>query len=111
MRALPPTAADFADFRLYRDGQLLQPVTPGRQLVQGKTEQQGSRFVDEAFAGSYVCSPHDFMTGDEFKIQIIDARAPSTVYKEILLSADSPMIRPIRSDFSYSPDFFFTKLP
>src|SRR5262249_5618721 len=28
---------EFLEFRLYRDGELVQPVTPGRQLIQGKS--------------------------------------------------------------------------
>src|SRR5215831_19188398 len=95
--------AEFLDFRLYRDGQLVQPVMPGRQIIQGSPEATGSRFIDEAYAGNYVYSPKDFMTGTEFRIQVVDAQKPDEIHKEMVFTADSPLIRQIRSDFTFFP--------
>jgi hypothetical protein len=101
---------EFMELRIYRDGKLIQPVTPGRQMIVGKPDKK-HRFVDEAYAGSYVYSPDDFMTGNEFRFQVIDAREPAKVHKEVVFHADAPLIQQIRHDFSYSPDFFFVKAP
>jgi hypothetical protein len=104
--------AEFFDFRLYRDGVLVQPVMPGRQIIQGNTEAKDRRFIDEAYAGNYVYSPKDFMTGSEFRIQVVDAQKPDEIHKEMVFTADSPLIRQIRSDFTFFPaDFFFVKAP
>jgi hypothetical protein len=104
--------AEFLDFRIYRDGQLVQPVMPGRQIIQGSAETKDNRFIDEAYAGSYVYSPKDFMSGNEFRIQVVDASKPGEVHKEVVFTADSPLIRQIRSDFSFFPsNFFFVKAP
>src|SRR5262249_4617108 len=67
----------FLEFRVLRDGQPLEPIMPGRTVIEGSTDQKNRHFVDQAYAGSYVYSPDDFMTGSEFRIQIIDARTPS----------------------------------
>ena len=64
-----------------------------------------------AYAGSYVYSPEDFLIVNEFKFQVIDALTPDRVHKEVVLRRDSFLINQIRADFSYSPDFFFVKLP
>jgi hypothetical protein len=100
---------EFLDFRIYRDGELLEPIQPGRSVIQGSTEK--NRFIDEASAGSYVYTPDDFMTGSEFRFQIIDARRPDEIHKEVILDAGSDFIRQIRSDFSISPDFLFVRIP
>jgi hypothetical protein len=95
--------AEFLDFRLYRDGELIQPIMPGRSVVEGNSEnsEKKSTFNDQAYAGSYVYSPDDFLTGNEFRIQIIDARKPDVVHKEVVLTPESPLIRQLRSDFSF----------
>jgi trypsin-like peptidase len=104
--------AEFLDFRVYRDGQLIQPVMPGRQIIEGKTELKGSRFIDEAYAGSYVYAPKEFLTGNEFRVEVVDARKPDEVHKEVVFTSDSPLIRQIRSDFTFFPShFFFAKVP
>lgn len=105
--------AEFLDFRVYRDGVLIQPVMPGRQIIEGNSDAKtNQRFIDEAYAGTYVYSPKEFLSGNEFKIQVIDARKPDEVHKEIVFTADSPLIRQIRSDFSLLPsDFIFAKVP
>jgi len=90
---------EFLQFRLYRDGELVQPITPGRRLVSGSSETK--RFVDQAYGGLYVYDPMEFMNGDKFRIEIVDARKPEEVHKSLEFSSDSLLIRQIRSDFSY----------
>lgn len=105
---------EFMEFRIYRDGQLIQPIMPGRQIVAGNSEAKNKRFIDEAYAGSYTYSPDAFMTGNQFRVQVIDARRPNEIHKEMVFTGDSSLIRQIRSDFSYfsySPDFFFLRVP
>jgi len=102
---------EFLELRIYRDGQLIEPVMPGRQIIEGTTDLKRNRFIDEAYAGSYVYSPDEFMRGNVFKFQVIDARKPEEIHKEVLFTADAPLIRQLRADFSYSPDFFFLKAP
>jgi hypothetical protein len=104
--------AEFLDFRVYRDGKLIQPVMPGRQIIEGKTDAKQNRFIDEAYAGNYIYSPRDFLTGNEFRMQVIDARKPEEVHKEVVFTSDSALIRQIRADFTFFPsDFFFAKVP
>jgi hypothetical protein len=50
-----------------------------------------------------VYSPADFLSGNEFRMQIFDARKPDGVHKELVFSADSKLIRQLRSDFMYRP--------
>jgi hypothetical protein len=100
----------FFEFRLYRDGVLIEPIMPGRQVIEG-TSDRYRRFVDQAYAGSYVYSPDEFMTGDEFRMQIIDARNPNSVHKELVLKADSKLIKQIRADFTFPPEMLITKTP
>ena len=57
---------------------------------------------------SYTYSPDDFQVGSEFRIQIIDARKPDEVHKELVFTADSPLIQQLRSDFSYGPHMLIT---
>jgi hypothetical protein len=103
---------EFLELRVYRDGQLIEPVMPGRQIIEGTTtDVKRNPFIDEAYAGSYVYSPDEFMRGNEFKFQVIDARKPEEIHKEVVFGADSPLIRQLRMDFSYSPDFIFLKAP
>jgi hypothetical protein len=73
---------------------------PGRQVVEGSTDQKNKRFVDQAYAGSYVYSPEEFMTGNEFRMQIIDARNPNVIHKEVVFTADSKLVKQLRSDFT-----------
>jgi hypothetical protein len=94
---------EFLDFRIYRDGQLIEPIMPGRQVIEGASDEKKSRFVDQAYAGNYVYSPDDFRTGNEFRMQIFDARKPDVVHKEMIFGADSKLIRQLRSDFTYRP--------
>ena len=102
---------EFFEFRLYRDGTLIEPIMPGRQVIQGSSDQRNSRFVDQAYAGSYIYSPDEFMTGDQFKMQIIDARNPTAIHRELIFTADSKLIRQLRADFTFSPAVLITKTP
>jgi len=100
---------EFLEFRIFRDGQLLEPIMPGRQVVEGSTDQKNKRFIDQAYAGSYVYSPEEFMTGNEFRMQIIDARNPNVIHKEIVFTADSKLVRQLRSDFTPMPGVLTTQ--
>jgi hypothetical protein len=96
---------EFLEFRIYRDGKLIEPIVPGRQVVEGSSDQKNSFFVDQAYAGSYVYSPDEFLTGTEFKMQVIDARTPNQVHKEVVFTADSKLIKQLRADFTFAPEF------
>jgi hypothetical protein len=101
---------EFLAFRLYRDGKLIEPITPGRSVIEG--DEARPRLLDEAYAGSYVYSPDVFATGNEFRLQIIDARQPDTIHKEVVFKSDSPLIRQLRSDFAAaSLDLLFVPHP
>jgi len=102
---------EFLEFRIYRDGELVEPVVPGRVVVEGSTDQKNSHFVDQAYAGTYIYSPEEFMMGSEFKIQIIDARNPNAVHKEVVFTADSKLIKQLRADFTIVPNVLITKAP
>lgn len=97
--------AEFLDFRLYRDGVLIQPIMPGRAVIDGNSEKK-TPFNDQAYAGSYIYSPDDFLTGNEFRIQIIDARKPDVIHKEVVLTPESPLIRQLRADFAFPTKVF-----
>jgi hypothetical protein len=100
---------DFLEFRLYRDGKLLEPIMPGRLVVEG--DEKDRRVTDPAYAGSYVYLPDEFMTGNEFRLQIIDARDPNTIHKELIFTADSKLIKQLRADFSFAPGVLITQAP
>jgi hypothetical protein len=101
--------AEFLDLRIYRDGQLIEPILPGRSVIRGHSDEEKSRFVDQAYAGSYTYSPNDFQSGNEFRIQIVDARKPDEVHKELVFTSDSPLIRQLRADFSYGQHRLMTR--
>jgi trypsin-like peptidase len=102
---------EFLEFRIYRDGELIEPIMPGRTVVEGSSDRKNSHFVDQAYAGSYVYSPDDFLTGRQFRMQVIDARKPGEVHKELVFTADSPLIRQLRADFTVNPRIFLTSAP
>ena len=102
---------EFLEFRIYRDGELIEPIMPGRQVIEGTSDRKNSRFVDQAYAGSYIYSPEEFLTGNEFKIQIIDARNPKEVHKEIVFPSDSKLIKQLRADFTFVPNVLISKAP
>jgi len=96
---------EFLEFRVFRDGRLIEPITPGRHLIAGSAEKK--RFLDQAYGGVYVYEPSEFLIGDEFRIEIVDARKPNEPHKTLVFKADSPLIRQIRSDFTYRPPAHF----
>ena len=51
------------------------------------------------------------MMGDQFKMQIIDARNPNSVHKELIFMADSKLIKRLRADFTFAPAVLITKAP
>jgi len=51
------------------------------------------------------------MTGNEFKIQIIDARRPKEVHKELVFMADSKLIKQLRADFTIDTGVLVTQAP
>jgi hypothetical protein len=101
---------DFLEFRIYRDGELIEPILPGRQILEGNNQKK-AQFVDQAYGGSYVYLPDEFMTGNEFRIQIFDAREPNQVHKEIVFTADSKLIKQLRSDFTIPKGLLVTQAP
>lgn len=92
--------AEFWDFKLYRDGQLIQPIHPGRQITESSFDHSLATFVDEAYSGMYAYAPETFMTGNEFVMEIYDAREPEKIHKTVKFKADSKLIKQIRSDFT-----------
>jgi hypothetical protein len=101
---------EFSDFKIYRDGQLLEPVLPGRTVIEGSAD-NGNRFIDEAYSGNYVYRAEDFLEGGEFRIEVIDARQPDRIHKTIILTADSPLIRQLRADFTIPTELFLGMVP
>lgn len=91
--------AEFDSFQLFKDGELVEPVTPGRAITEQALQEQFMSFVDEAYSGYYVYSPEVFFTGQEFRLVVFDAREPGRAHKVITLPANSPVIQQIRSDF------------
>ncbi len=100
---------EFLDFRVYRDGELVEPIMPGRSVIQGNSDPKKNSFVDQAYAGSYIYAPEEFMTGNEFRLQIVDARQPNAIHKEMILPADSKLIRQLRSDFTITRDMLISR--
>lgn len=104
-RAIIPTRqtyefkAEFAGFSLYRDGELVQPITPGRAITSQSVDLTFLNFVDEAYSGIYIYEPQVFMTGKEWRIDIYDARDSNKIHKSIILNQSSKLIQQIRKDF------------
>jgi hypothetical protein len=92
--------AEFQDFKLYRDGELIQPLHPGRRITEASFDSRMATFVDEAYSGMFMYTPEAFMTGNEFTMEIYDAREPEKVHKIVKFKADSKLIKQIRSDFA-----------
>jgi len=101
---------EFLEFKIYRDGVLLEPILPGRQVIEGVADEK-HRFVDHAHSGSYVYSPDEFMSGNEFRMQIIDGRDPNNVHKELIFAADSKLIKQLRADFAVGTGVLVTQAP
>jgi len=92
--------AEFQELKLYKDGQLVQPITPGRQITEQSLQGELLTFVDEAYSGWYVYQPEVFMTGNSFRLDIYDAREPGRVHKSITLAPQSKLIQQLRRDFA-----------
>lgn len=91
--------AEFQDLKLYRDGAIVAPITPGRRIMEAGMDEGYMSFVDEAYSGWYVFDPSVFMTGKTFRIDIYDAREPGRVHKTVNLNDGSKLIQQIRRDF------------
>lgn len=91
--------AEFQELKLYRDGQLITPITPGRQITEQSIIERYMSFVDEAYSGWYVYEPSTFLTGKTFRMDIYDAREPGKVHKSIALNDNSKFIQQLRKDF------------
>src|SRR5262245_16278731 len=102
---------EFLEFRIYRYGQLIEPIMPGRQVVEGASDKKNQTFVDQAYAGTYLYSPEEFLSGNEFRLQIIDARNPNQIHKEVVMPADSKLIKQLRADFTFRPADVAAKAP
>lgn len=103
--------AEFLDFRIYRDGELIQPIMPGRQVIEGSTDPHKNRHSDRVYSGAYVYSPDEFQRGNEFRIEVYNAKKPKELHKQLIFKVDSKLIRQLRADFSVNPDFFSSKVP
>lgn len=91
--------AEFQEMRLYRDNDLIRPVTPGRQITEQSLDSHAFSFVDEAYSGMYQYHPSVFMTGKAFRLEVYDAREPGKVHRSVALSESSKLIQQIRRDF------------
>jgi len=102
---------EFLEFRVYRDGQLLEPIMPGRQVVEATEAEKRRHLDDQTYGGNYIYSPEEFMTGKEFRMQIIDARDPNVIHKEVTFTANSKLIQQLRADFTVGPGVQITQAP
>lgn len=91
--------AEFQDLKVFRDGKLLRPITPGRSISEAELASASFTFVDEAYSGMYQYDPADFLEGKEFRIEVYDAREPGKAHRVVTLKSDSKMLQQIRSDF------------
>ena len=92
--------AEFDRMVLYRDGEVVEPIHPGRAITEAALQNSMACFVDEAYSGLYQYDPKVFLDGDEYVIEVYDGREPDEAHRKIKLKADSKLIRQIRSDFS-----------
>lgn len=91
--------AEFLDLRVYRDGELVPPITPGRSITEAALSSSGFTFIDEAYSGMYQYDPSDFLEGREFRLEVFDAREPNKPHRVLRLDAKSKVLQQIRSDF------------
>jgi hypothetical protein len=91
--------AEFQDFKLYRDGEFVTPITPGRAITEQSINGSMMTFVDEAYSGIYVYQPSAFLTGKDFKIEVFDAREPGKPHRVIAFNAQSKLVQQLRRDF------------
>lgn len=92
--------AEFQELRLYRDGELVTPITPGRQITEESIRGPFMSFVDEAYSGMYQYAPEVFMTGKTYRVDIFDAREPGKVHKSVSLPESHKLIQQVRKDFA-----------
>ena len=91
---------EFHHAEVYRDGSLIEPIVPGRSLLEVNEDVPLlANLVDEAYMGRYVYDPEEFMEGEEFRFVIYDAEKPEKPHHEKTFKADSELISQIRSDF------------
>ena len=93
--------AEFQDFKLYRDAELVLPVHPGRAITEASFEGDYFTFVDEAYSGMYSYLPEVFMTGKSYRLEVFDAREPGRAHAVIALPSSHPLIQQIRKDFKH----------
>jgi S1-C subfamily serine protease len=92
--------AEFQELKVFRDGTLLRPITPGRSISEAELSGPSFTFIDEAYSGMYQYDPGDFLKGQEFRLEIYDAREPGKAHRVIVLKGDAKIIQQIRSDFA-----------
>lgn len=92
--------AEFLDLRIYRDGRLLVPITPGRSITEAALSSPGFTFIDEAYSGMYQYDPADFFDGREYRLEVFDAREPGKAHRILKLDGRSKLLQQIRSDFA-----------
>jgi hypothetical protein len=92
--------SEFQDLRLYSDGKLVTPITPGRQITEQSVSGPLMCFVDEAYSGLYVYDPTVFMSGKTYRLDIFDAREPGKVHRSITLPESHKLIQQLRKDFA-----------
>ncbi len=90
---------EFYNVEIHRDGELIEPVKPGRFLIERAERTPLLAFVDEAYTGNYVYDPHDFMSGTSFVFSIFNAKNPEKPHHQKTFTENSPLIRQIRDDF------------
>ena len=91
--------AEFQELRLYRDGTLVTPITPGRQITEQSISGPYMSFVDEAYSGMYQYHPSVFMTGKIYRFDIFDAREPGKVHRSVMVPETHKLIQQLRKDF------------
>jgi hypothetical protein len=91
--------AEFQDFKLYRDNELITPVHPGRAITEASFEADYFTFIDEAYSGMYSYLPDVFLTGNSYRVEIFDAREPGRAHAIIPLPSSHALIQQLRRDF------------
>lgn len=92
--------AEFLDLKLYRDGEFIRPIWPGRQITEQAFAGELVTFVDEAYSGWYSYDPKVFLSGKEYRFEVYDAREPGRVHRTVVLNEKSKLIQQIRRDFA-----------
>ena len=90
---------EFYRFELYRDDQLIEPIRPGRYITENTLDGPLASFIDEAYTGMYVYAPEGFMTGNQFRFVVYNAKKPEERHHQKVFKAQSRLIEQIRSDF------------